>query len=312
MDAQNSGQKHIFFSQHKTGVILALFIFFALSGITLYMVANKPPGNHPNPIPQPTTIKSNSQPGIKISPKDNKIIARVGEENIYLSDLMEEEAGYPSIKGADTRTLLLSKIATDSVILQEGAKEKLITLAQNFYNSPDKDYQERIIKVNAVKTAVENQAEKIEGTVISIWFNNNEPGPIGYEEGKKAAKTKIDELQKQVKTGKITIQQAGEAIKNDSSLSQLDPSYKTNAIINFQAVKTTRITFDSNFNKILWNLKKGEVTPVYLLTDTDRNGNKVEALYVFGQVSNKIINSNLTDYNNWITEKLKEYEIKYL
>ncbi|PIR08702.1 hypothetical protein COV53_01630, partial [Candidatus Gottesmanbacteria bacterium CG11_big_fil_rev_8_21_14_0_20_37_11] len=238
---------------------------------------------------------------------------KVGEENIYQSDLNIEMDGYPPVKNLDVRDFLLKKIVSDSIILQGGQKDNIVKLDDGIFNNPNKDYKKRIQSVEQVKKAIEEQAEQIEGYVVSIWFYNDNLGSLGYDGGKKFALDKITKLHEDVKSGKLTVIQAGEAIKNDASLAQIDVNYKGNAIFQFKNKKTgDSITFDSDFDAALWKLKESETSDVFALKDKNyKTGIVNEALYTFGQVDKIIVNPNLTNFNSWLEKYKKSYEIKY-
>ncbi|RJQ37338.1 hypothetical protein C4559_03790 [Candidatus Microgenomates bacterium] len=240
------------------------------------------------------------------------VLAKVGEEFIYKKDLNTEIASYPDIKNFDKKAFLLKKIISDSIILQGTKADGLIALDSTVYNSPNKDYQKRIKLIETAKSAINGKAEGIEGVFVSIWFYNTKSGAVGYEEGKKIAYDKITKLWNDVKSKKITIQQAGEQIKKDTSLRQVDTAYKTNALANFTALKGKKITIDKNFDDTLWKLKEGEVSDVILAKGHDlKTGAELDAFYIFGQVNKVISNSKINSFDDWLSQKTKTYEIIY-
>lgn len=289
-----------------------IFLIFAvlvaiIAAVTWVVSVKKAPGKSPSPLI--ITQKTTAGGGNGIDQK----IARVGEEDIYRSDLNMELANYPTGNENETKAIILDKIATDSIILQAGRKEKLVTLDDTFFNSPNKDYRKRIDQVNTVKTAIEKRADKIQGYVVSIWFYNTEPGEAGYEQGKEIAFEKITRLHKDVKEGTVTIREAGERIKNDASLAKVDTGYRGNALMQFSANPGTRITFDEAFNNILWNLSKDGVSQVYLAKDGKRGTNEmIDAVYMFGQVTNRVRNETVSSFSDWLNKQKLIYEIKII
>lgn len=241
-----------------------------------------------------------------------KIIARVGMEDIYQKDLDTEISFAPPQKNIDIKKQLLKKLINDSIILQGAADDKFITLDESVFNSVNKDYMKRIAKVREAENKLNAQVSNIKGTVITIWFYNNEYiGPLGYEKSKSLAYQKILKIYNDIKSGKINIKQAVEAIHNDDSLSQLDSAYKTNASINFNLQNGEGATFDDNFNKAIWKLDKGELSDIYALVDENTELGKVEVLYAFAQVSDKINKGKVSGFDNWLKEKRNHYEISY-
>lgn len=237
-------------------------------------------------------------------------IAKVGTETLYQKDLDTELAAYPVIKGVDASKLLQKKLISDSIILQGAAADKIITLDPNVFNSVDKNYEKRLQLIAQAKKSIQGQSDHIQGTIVSIWFSNSQPGPAGYEKGKQIAYAQISKLYNDVKSGKITIEQAGEAIKNDSELAQVDPAYAANALIPFEASGNSAITFDKPFNTMLWNLPQGQLTPLYLAKDKDyKTKQMIDAVYMFAQVSQRKTDTGITDFQTWYDQKQKLYEV---
>lgn len=269
------------------------------------------------------SIKQNaSKKSSATAPKE--IIAKVGEENIYQQDLNVGIAAISTPSGAKTSTasalatkatikkIVLDKLTTDSIILQAAAKDKLITLNSSVYNSSDKDYLARAQLVEQAKKLVTGKATNISGGIVSIWFSNVRPGAVGYEKGKTIALQKITTLYQAVKDNKMTVQQAADTIKNDASLKNVDPSYKSNALLNFSVTKDLPITFFPDFDKLLWNLPKGGITEIY--TGKDKNyqtGQIVDSVFMFGQVSNKVSNEQYINFDDWYNKAKKQYEITF-
>lgn len=260
------------------------------------------------------SIEKSSIPGTTQNQTDENppapgVIAKVGDELIYQRDLDLEIATYPPILPIEQRKqLLLDKIASDSAVLQAGKKEGLISLNPTIYNSEDKDYLKRIKAVEQVKTKIEGEAGKSEGVIVSIWFYNfGEAAPIGYDKGKELALQKITQLHTEVKSGKKTIKQAAEAIKNDPQMTQLDPlSYKQNASQPFNTSVNTLVSFNKDLEKQLLSLSKGGVSDIVLSTEPmfDKPG-----FYQFGQVTEKVNNNKFLSFDNWFNKIHGEYEI---
>lgn len=233
-------------------------------------------------------------------------IAKVGNEILYRKDLDTELQNYPpEIKNRET--LLRDKLVEDSITLQAGAQEGLTQLNTTVFNSPNKDYAKRIQAVEEVKEKLANQNASIKGAIVSIWFNNIVPGPIGYEKGKQLAFATISKLYNQVRTNQITIQEAGKAIKNDPSLAQVDPVYKDNAITTFTASAGKSITFDKTFDDTLRNTKPGDITPLYLAKDKNYKGQIVDAVYMFGQVTEKKADGKDMTFGQWYDQNKNKY-----
>ncbi len=290
-------------------VLLAGGAYFYFNQKSFQQITNL---QKPTPTPDPNVGLAQ-----KLATKsEDFIVAKAGEENIYKKYFDLELSSYPKSSPEDqaARTII-DKMVSDSIALQQSKKEGLITsLDSSVYNSLTLDYQKRVNLVQNIKKSVNNKSDKISGSVISIWFSNLKPGPIGYEAGKAFALEKITKYQQDVKSGKMSIKQVGEAIKNDTSLAKIDPtSYKVNAILNFKNfTKNDQITFDSKFNNLIWGLGTGEVSDIYLAKDRpEGKTEKVDSVYMFAQVESKTLNGTAIDFNGWLQKALKTYEIKY-
>lgn len=283
------------------GIVLVLVIIFAL--------------NYFNVISLQEIFYPGSSSRHAAVDKDNystRIIVKAGIEDIYQKDLDTEISYAPPQKNIDMKKELLKKLINDSIILQGAADDKLIMLDETVFNSVNKDYTKRIAKVREAENKVNAQTSSIRGTVITIWFYNNEYiGPLGYEKSKELAYQKISKLHSDVKARKKTIQEAAEIIRNDSTLSQLDAAYKTNASFYFNLQSGEGATFDDNFNAVIWKLGKGELSDIYALVDKDTELGKVEVLYAFAQVSDRVAQGKVSSFDDWLKEKKKNYAISY-
>ncbi len=248
--------------------------------------------------------KKSQEPSVS---SNEKVVAKVGNEKIYQKDLNKELVAYPPVK--DAKKIVIDKMVNDSIALQAAQKQNLVKLDSSIYNSPDKDYSQRIAAIQKVQNEVNKEEAKIEGTVVGIWFYNMSPAPIGLQQGQQIALQKITDLWQKVKSGQMTIQQAGDAVKNDTSLAQVDKSYKENAILSFSVGKGQKITFSQDFDKQLLVLKGGQVSDVALLWDTRSNGKTYPAMYTFGIITKNTISSNTPDYEAWLAQQKKNYEV---
>lgn len=248
--------------------------------------------------------------------KEPDVVAKVGDEKIYLKDLEYELSLHPDRNNPKTRELLLDELIKDSIILQAAEKENKVLLSSGFYNSKDKNYDFRLQKLNQIRSLVEEEMDSVSGTIITIWFfNNDRAGTLGYEKGKDFAYKKIKSLRDRVSDGKITIDQAVEEVRSDESLAKIDFAYKTNAKIDFNIKKRQRVTFDEEFDKLLWTVKEGEVSEVYpLKEDSFILGGFKEVAYAFFYIKSRNISDK--EYNSF-EEWLESYEenipvVKYL
>ncbi|MFW5703692.1 MAG: hypothetical protein ACOCXQ_02565 [Patescibacteria group bacterium] len=239
------------------------------------------------------------------------VIATVGQEKIYYIDLQYIADKYPNPEDADVEDIL-ERLVEESVILQAADKDGLIDLSPRFYNSTNKDYLLRQRAINTIKDKINAQSSVIQGKVVSIWFANDVEPEIGLEEGKQFAKEKIDALHAQVVSGQLTIEQAGEMVRNDDSLEKIDIAHDVNALMRFERQQGEGITISEELDEALWQAEEGEVTDVFLVQATPTFlEEEIDALYMFGQVEEKKVNSRFPSYDSWLEKAKKEYDVTY-
>lgn len=288
------------FLSKRNILILLMSLVLIIGGVWVFLKLNS------KPTP-PAPLKPSQE-----AVKPDKVIAKVGAESIYQLDLDIELAYYPANRRESHKKYLLDKIITDSIILQAGEAEKLIQLDATTFNSLHKEYLKRIALVEEVKKKVTEQEDGISGTVITMYFANNEIGSLGYEKSKEIVKNKITKLHDEVVSKKITVQQAAKIIQNDSSLAQIDKAYKTNAFFDFKVERNEAITRDTAFNNALHQLKEGAVSDLFIGKDVIGSiKDEIEVKYHFGQINKTINNGKITNFDNWVSQKRQNYEIIY-
>lgn len=238
----------------------------------------------------------------------NRVVMTVGEEKIYKKDLQYEMDHYPqSLLNASTETELKKKMQEDSIILQAARDEGLIKLDDSIFNSTTKSYENRVATVTSVRTQLEEKFGNVKGGVVTIWFYNTEPAKVGIVRGKQIAFQKISELQKLVKSNTISIQEAAERVRRDTSLINLDKAYVANAYIEFDSDLTKGLTFDPEFDKKLAALGEGGVSDVHLashIMEPDKPAR--EMAYMFGTVFKK---SAGISFEEWLQPYQQKYEV---
>lgn len=242
--------------------------------------------------------------------KPDTVMAKVGKEQIYKSDLDAEMAYAASGKSNSPVAVnnLLDKIIEDSILLQE-SKSK-IQLTPDIYNSPNKNYLKRAETVSSLRLAKEKEINQNtsgkSGTILAIWYLNGHPGKFGFEESRKIALQKITDLKNQVESRSLTIKQAADKIKNDVSLADLDYNYKGNADIDFKITgPEQKIIPDKEISKELWSLDKNSITKIYPIRVSNN-----EEFFAFGQVTGISNTGSFNSYNDWLSAKEKEYKIE--
>lgn len=288
-------------------LILALIVL-ALSGKPKTTTSNSQSTNPSGTQITPFAGSNNETPA-ESNPVDGAIM-KVGDEYIYDSDFNYELTYYPAEDPGAAEEILKNKMIQDSVILQGAQAEGLITLDSSIYNSRNKDYPKRIEAVMQLKDKLDQKATALEGSVISIWFNNMGAGNAGYEKGKQTALTEITRLQKDLKDKKISMEQAGFQIKNNTTLAAVDSSYRANAIFNFSVSDNQKITYSPDIDKQIYQLNQGDISAVLTGKDLDpTTGQIIDSVYMVVQVS-KRATTTVTSYDKWLEEKTKVYAVE--
>ncbi|KKS97655.1 MAG: hypothetical protein UV73_C0006G0009 [Candidatus Gottesmanbacteria bacterium GW2011_GWA2_43_14] len=226
------------------------------------------------------------------------VVATVGQERIFQKDLDSEISLYPPQYSPDIRKILIDKISEDSTLLQKAAKEGDVVLDETVFDTVDKDYSKRLELVKEVKGIFDSRQNSLSGTIISIWFYNEKIGPLGYEKGKQLAFQKIDALQRNVKNGNLTLEEAVDIIKNDRELEQIDKSYKSNASFRFDVREGQKISLDPGFDSQLWQLSDGDVSDVFLAKDIpEYDAPAVDAVYMFARIDRRQIAETVKEQN---------------
>lgn len=243
------------------------------------------------------------------------VVAKVGKEYIYKDELELAVSNYGLLDGDKVKTeeFILNNMVNQSVALQAGEQLGLITLNSTIFNSASKDMEKRYQSYQEVRMKILDKSSSIQGAYVSLLFNNDGVGPLGLEASKQKAFEKIQPLQQQVASGQITLQQAGEQLKADTSNALLDPVFKLHAYREFKEEPGKDITIDNTFNTVLRKLNEGQTSDVHLLKVDDLTQNPpgiIETGYVFGQVTKKTL-STFNNFEEWVASQRKNYEIIY-
>jgi hypothetical protein len=251
-------------------------------------------------------------------PLDTPIL-KVGSETLYQIDLTNYLSTYypKESKEAKISPEILNKslddLATDSVILQEASKLKLITLSPNSFNNPTKNYAERGTLLQKSKEQISSsQVAKITGEAVQMWFNNATaypPPSTGVEAAKQSVKSKMDIYREELSSKKKTFTQVATSIKSDSNQAIIDPSFRGNAYLYFRESNRNQTIYpDPQAMDAVWNLQTGEISPVILVRDMEQNGSLFEAYYAIVQVSSRS-NAPFKTFDEFVTKMKGNYEI---
>jgi len=149
----------------------------------------------------------------------------------------------------------------------------------------------------------------LEGSVITIWFHNQMPGPAGYQQGKEIALQEMNLLLSEIRANRLTIQQAAEKIKSNQNLAQVDSSWKGNATFDFAVGNGDKITYSAAIDKEILKLNEGQVSGIINGKDLDPiTGKQIDAVFMIAQVTKRGTSQQIS-YDKWLTKYLKEYEV---
>ncbi len=299
-------------------LIVLLILIVALVGTALYL--NKQKGTSPE---QDAAARAEQNKKAAIILKSiqsidtNTPIATVGSETIYQKDFQSQMAYSGDLPVDDNfKKTIMDRLVQDSIVLQEGAKEGLILLDASIYNTLNKDYKKRVKAVADTQGKVIKKNYTVAGSIVAIWFLNEHVPAMGYAKAKEITLEKITKIHADVKAGKLTMIQAGDIIKNDSSLAAIDSSYKINAYYNFRIAPNDILTNDGKFNRMVENLKPGEVTELYTFKSRNldlqgaKKGGMQDAYFGFAQLTSKPGFEPKT-FEEWIKIKLASTKVTY-
>lgn len=275
--------------------LLAGAVAIILIALSAYFLLNKP------------IVNQTEQPQLPSS-----IIAKIGDSNVYQGYLDKELKFYPATKSAEVKEQLKQKVIDDQITLVEAKKEGLI---QDFKDSPnvtDEEYLQRAKSLTDLKLKIEEGRDRILGSLVSLNFFRENTDPQILAAYKERAFSKISPVYEKLKAKEITLSQARQALSSDSAVKALDPAINANVAANFNNRKGNQITFWPEFDQMLWQTNVGDVTPLYIGRTQDKDGNIVEATYVFGLIDEKTEGAGYASYKQWLDQKKKNYNLSWL
>lgn len=154
------------------------------------------------------------------------IMDKVGQESLYGCDLnvaffIQDFPNYSkgSAIGPQDPALnkVLDELITQSGILQKAGELKIITLDNTYFNTANKNYKTRLQNIETARAQIGDKfVKKIDFEILTIYFHNQvPPTSVSVEAAKAAAEKKMTLLYAKVNSGELTMEQAGELIKQD-------------------------------------------------------------------------------------------------
>lgn len=271
------------------------------------------------------SVKTNNPPKIMIvSPSinqntnskngENKIIAKIGKENIYQSDydfyLNSFFNNRKTTNQLSLKKTVLDKIAFDSIILQELVVKPPLSTS-DIFNNPDKNITERNIQIEKTKEKINTDiVGKISFEAIRIYFKNT-PGPtprMNQEKAKALALKHMQSIHLKLKNNEINLAGAGKEIEKITELAQIDSVYISNAYIKVTDKLLSEKIFEHfTTDEIIKKMPVGQLSEIITVKEGSPQTPHEACFMVFKILSRPSINSTtLTDWYNKVKSK---YEI---
>lgn len=296
-------------------LFVLLLIFLVLIAIFIFQKSKKNQATTklPSTPSKPIPTESVSLPQTTaLFPPEQKI-AKVGKETIYGNDLnyiinKRYAVDIVTRVGIDeVKKRALEDAEQDSILLQEGSKASA-ELSPSIFNNPNKNNDIRQKIVDEFKSKQLENEEKISGALISVWYHNVRLPSMPITEAKEFALQKITKIYNDLTGGRITFPQAGEILKNDTSLSQIDKSYTGNAYFEFNDHPKSQksIVYDELENR-LWQLDEGQMSEIIQYPDPSIPlGSKEEEFFSIIKAY-KRTNKGNGSYDDWLKGEKQKY-----
>lgn len=234
--------------------------------------------------------------------------AKVGQQPIYGSDLNYVlYTNYPNNKFTDqqAKTAALSTVATSSAILQAAKAQNIISVPDSAF-SPTSNPADNQKLVNQAINKIENGSDKYSTSVITIWYYDMDAPRISESTARQTARSKLAQLYNQVKNGSLTMQQAGDKIKSDTSLAKLDQNYQGNAYSENKnwTVDNPAFTFNK-LNQVVYSLQPGQISD---LVEVISNKTMTEKFFAVIKMEDRQ-KGQFTSLETWLKQAVQDYPI---
>ena len=245
--------------------------------------------------------------------ESGNVVMTVGEERIFTDDFNYELFVFHNpdfVSGDDMSDDLLLAVANNlidqSAALQEGEEEGTVRLYVDFYDTEEKDYEMRNQTYTQVQESVGSTSVfEMTGEVISAWFYNMEPPEMGIEDAREYTEELITDLHARIESGEITMEEAGNMIKDDPVMKDIDPGLEGNAYAPFSILGDAQTFTDPELQKEIISLSEGELSPV--LVGRDRSDDWYDAYFMVVLVEEK--QDGLGGFDEWIAQARSQREV---
>jgi hypothetical protein len=314
-------------------LVIALVCLVAVVSVEVVMIIRK--GNSGDTLPETGDPEVNAKEladegiGMIQGAENFTKIALVGKEYIFEDDIVSYYSSqgrldeyHGDISLADEA---LEFYINSSVAFQEAEKMGWVTLDDSFFNNPMKDQKLRGQKFMEIQM---KYMDEMEGAILvegnSVWFRTVTPTEYieqnGVEAAKALAKSKIEGVYEKVRTGDISLEEAGEILRNDPEVQELNPighnhteyssaSYFMQIYVKYEDL-TSGYDLAEEQRNVINNLGTGDLTPI--ITGKDNftvNGSKLieDAYFIYYRAIDA--DRSQFSFDDWVASNLGEYEI---
>lgn len=241
----------------KKIIFIVALVVLVIVGIILYIQKTKPVSQQS----QPWNVNPKFAPTVQI--------ATVGSEPIYGSDLNYKlYTNYPSSKTSPKeeseklKPQLIASISTESSVLQAAKDQNIVNVPEEVLNSPDKNHAKRYELIKEIRQKIQSDSSSNNYSVITIWFYNMFKPSVTLDQAKSIAFSRITGIHNRLKNNSINMSEAGNLIKNDKQLANLDKNYQGNAYATSNVAANQPISKFSELNEAAYKLKEGEISSI--------------------------------------------------
>lgn len=241
-------------------------------------------------------------------------VMRIGTETIYTEDFnyqifLHNFADFVSSDpvSEDVIVSAAQRILEDSVLLQESDILDVVELDESVFNSESKDF---IVRADLVTTARDELPQRglarTEGEQITVWFYNTEEPDMGVDAAEDIANGVISDLHDRLVAGTITFEQAGEEIRSNPTLAEIDYGIDGNAYERFVIYGDLKETYhDPDIGEAVDGLPVGEISEV--LTGRDKGEDWYDAFYAVVHVDSRT--EGFDNFDVWLEDTMDIYTV---
>lgn len=241
-----------------------------------------------------------------------KAVLYVGDETIYTDDInfylyFYHNPEYTLGKEFTDRVLIevAEQVVRDSVIIQAGVNEDLITEPENMMDQPFKDHMERLTLAQTVKETLPVGSVDVE--VVTAWFFNSVEPEMGVDVASEYARELLSSLHERVSGGDITMQDAGEALRQDAVMQVIDGGLEGNSYQHFVINLGEQRYFDASVQDTIFSLQEGEISDVKLGQDLNASDQWYDAFYYFAYMRER--SAGVISFDEWVGNHMDEFSI---